>query len=88
MSALLPSPLSGPAERVQVPTDCSTQRFSRSLDERAPHVRSSTAVIVPMGADEPMHPADLFVIRWSMRALVALAVIFAAQWFFPEWFLP
>lgn len=81
MSALLPSPLSTPAQHVDAETDYGIERFSRSLDQRAPHVRSSTAVIVPMGADEPMHPADVFVIKWSVRCAAALAVIYAVEWF-------
>ena len=80
MSALLPSPLSAPAERVEVETDHGIERFSRALDQRAPHIRSSTAVIVPMGADEPMHPADAFVIKWSVRCAAALVLIYALEW--------
>lgn len=80
MSTLLPSPLSAPAQRVEADTDHGTERFSRSLDQRSPHVRSSTAQIVPMDAEEPMHPADLLVMRWSLRAAVAFAFIYLIEW--------
>jgi hypothetical protein len=79
---LLHSPLSAPAQRVEAETDYGTERFSRSLDQRSPHVRSSTALIVPMEADEQIHPADAFVIKWSLRCVVALLVIYAVEWWF------
>lgn len=80
MSTLLPSPLSAPAQRVEADTDHGIERFSRSLDERSPHTRSSTAQIVPMDANEPMHPADLFVLRWSLGVSLVFAVIYLIEW--------
>jgi len=81
MSLLLPSPLSAPAQRVEADTDYGTERFSRSLDQRSPHVRSSTAQIVPMDADEPLHPADALVVKWSVIAAALFFVIYLAEWF-------
>lgn len=46
--------LTAPAVRVDAPHDLTTMRFSRTLCERRPTERSSTAVIVPMA--EPRHP--------------------------------
>jgi len=75
-----PSPLhprfSAPAQRVlpAEPVDATTARFSRSLDERNPHTRSSTAVFVTPDAP-PMHKADRLVLRASALAGIALVVL-------------
>jgi hypothetical protein len=51
-----------------------TERFTRSLDERPPYVRSSTVEIVPMG--EPrMHPADRIVLVGCVLAAVGLVAL-------------
>lgn len=67
---------SAPARRVvpAEPVDATTARFSRSLDERSPHTRSSTAVFVTADAP-PMHHADRMVVRASALAGIALVVL-------------
>lgn len=79
MSALLPIPFSAPAERVEAVTDHGTQRFSRTLSDRNPHLRSSTAVIVPMDADE-FDKADRLVMRASLICAVVLATLLVYEW--------
>jgi hypothetical protein len=59
------------------------EHFSRTLDERRPTERSSTAQIVPMGADAPMHPAERLVLRASAVAGLALFLILIAERFLP-----
>lgn len=81
MSALFHTPLSAPAERAEPALELTSMRFSRSLDERSPHTRSSTAQIVPMGADKPMHPADVLVIKWSAICCAFLVLIFTLELF-------
>lgn len=55
---------------------------ARTLDEAfGPYVRSSTAVIVPMGGAEPMHPADRMVLVASALAFVALVVVLLVERF-------
>jgi len=74
MSALFPVALSTPSEHVgQVDaTHERTRPCARTLDEAfGPYARSSTAVIVPMGAEAPMHPAERLVLRGSACAGVA-----------------
>lgn len=90
MNTLFHTPLSAPAERAGFvdATRDSGRATARSLEQLQGNQRSAVAQIVPMDADEPMHPADVFVIRWSVRVLIALALIFAAEWLFPGWFLP
>jgi len=84
MSTLLPVLLSAPAEFVgQVDaTDERIRPCARTLDEAfGPYARSSTALIVPMVVEHPMHPADRMVLRWSAYAAVALAAILIAERF-------
>lgn len=84
MSALFHTPIAAPAEVVEPsrPMPLTTMRFSRTLDERNPHTRSSTAQIVPMG-DEALDAADALVVRWSLRCAAALLVIFTCEWIWP-----
>ncbi|RYE43934.1 MAG: hypothetical protein EOP24_26150 [Hyphomicrobiales bacterium] len=62
------------------------RRYPRTMDEAyGPYNRSSQCEIVPMDGNAP-HPADVLVVKVSLWCLVALAVIFTAEWFYPEWF--
>lgn len=79
MSGLFHAPISAPAVRVEPITELCTQRYSRTLSDRNPHVRSSSAQIVPM-ADPPMHPADVLVIKACAFTCAALVVIFTCEW--------
>lgn len=83
MSALFPAPLSAPARRVEPcePMLLTVEHYSRTLDEHHPYARSSTAQIVAMDADEPMHPVDVIVVRWSAVCVIALIVLFAWEYF-------
>lgn len=84
MNTLFPVALSKPAEMVgfvdathERPTPC-----ARTLDEAfGPYSRSSTAVIVPMNSDAPMHPADRLVVVASGLACIALAVLLLVERF-------
>jgi len=66
--------LSAPARHVEPveQVDSTIARFSRSLDQRSPHVRSSTALIEPMDA-QPRMPAHERAILWI--GVIALVVI-------------
>lgn len=79
MSALFPVALSAPAERVEATTDHGTERFSRTLSDRNPHTRSSTARIVPMDHDE-FDRADRLVMRASAICAVVLAALLIYEW--------
>lgn len=74
MGVELPAPADVIAPRDEF--EFSALRFSRSLDERNPHVRSSTAVIVPMGGT--MHDVFCDALRgvpaydWALYATAAL----------------
>lgn len=65
--------LSTPAERVEAEHDLTTMRFSRTLDERRPYERSSTAWIVPMDPAESwaQHIKYLYI-----GAVIACAVLY------------
>lgn len=84
MNALAHANLSAPATFVGS-VDASRERATpcaRTLDEAfGPYSRSSTAVIVPMGRDEPMPPADRLVLVASSLALVALVVLLLVERF-------
>lgn len=66
--------LSAPATLVQPvePMPMTAMRFARSLDERSPHVRSSTACITPMEFERVMHVADRIVVGACIVASVVL----------------
>lgn len=83
MSALLHTPLSAQAETVEPsrPMEFTTERFSRTLEDRHPGVRSSTAHIVPMDAEDPMHPDDVLSLSASVLAALALFVIYLVEWY-------
>lgn len=55
------------------------ERFSRTLGERNACTRSSSVEIVPM-ADVPMHRGDVWVLRVSAAALVALVLMMLVGW--------
>lgn len=77
MSALFPKPMTAQRERVDITSD-GVSRFSRTLSDRNPHVRSSTAVIVPM--DDTFHPADLLVMRASVFGLLFVIALLLWEW--------
>lgn len=84
MNTLQHTPLSAPAQRVK-PAQAApftAERFSRTLDERNPYTRSSTAVIVPMG-DAPMHPAEKLVLRASLFCGAALLLALLVERYLP-----
>lgn len=72
-----------PAELHFTQSDPLTARFSRTLGEQSLHrsLSSAEAEIVPMDAEEPLHQADAFVIRWSVRCAAALFLIYLVEWF-------
>jgi hypothetical protein len=69
--ALGAGPLSSPAEFVVAEEQYdSAMRFSRSLDERHPYMRSSQALIVTEEGD-PMPVGDLWVCIFGVLCIVA-----------------
>ena len=84
MTNLFPVALTTPTEIVGF-VDATHERSTpcaRTLDQAfGPYARSSTAVIVPMGGAEPMHPADRLVLAASGVAFVALVIILLVERF-------
>jgi len=66
---------SAPAERVEVAHELTTMRFSRSLDERHPYVRSSQVQILSED-DPPMDPRDFWFCIAAVACLVAAVGFF------------
>jgi len=85
VNQLLPIALSSPAERVTPaePANWTIETFSRSLDQRNPHTRSSTALIVPMDSQAPMHFAERLVLRASILAGAAVFIRLIAERLWP-----
>lgn len=72
-------PLSTPATFVgrADATRESTRPTPRTLEQCMGQQRSSTAVVVPMDADEPMHPADRIVVIACLLGAAAAVVLVA-----------
>ena len=71
--ALGARPLSSPAEFVVAEEQYdSAMRFSRSLDERAPHVRSSQAVFVDQ-LDREFNAASIVIYLIALALVLAVA---------------
>lgn len=80
MSALFPTPLTAPREFVGTvdATHDNCRATARTLEQLQGHQRSSSAEIVPMGA-ERMHRADRIVTVGSACAGLFLLVLLAAE---------
>ena len=79
--ALFPTPMTAPRQFVGTvdATRDTSRATARCLEQLQGHQRSSTAQIVPLGADAPMPRADFIVTVASACAGVFVVVLLAAE---------